>query len=242
MNGGGLCESPISAVRGFDLRVRGFTQIELLAVIAVIAILLVVIIPAANSLSDTAKEGKCLSNIRTVTQATLSYLADNNGQMPPLAFNHGSYYRAGNTPVGFGVLLKQGYLGDHRVIYCPVRDPREPTLPAISITNFVPLEQTATGGKACSYVMGMFAPGERVLATGKTVAIATEYYFYGTANYAWNHDNKNEFTVGYSDGSVRIVPDPEKHLRSGFVLPGPVGFSNYFTSSYGKNTIAPAGQ
>lgn len=63
---------------------RAFTLIELLIVIAILAILFSIGLPAIVKASSLAGQAKCLANIRSMGQATTSYLSDNDLRFPGL--------------------------------------------------------------------------------------------------------------------------------------------------------------
>ena len=62
---------------GFRWR-AGFTLIELLVVIAIIAILAAILLPALSSARDTARRAACMSNLKQVGLAQISYTGDFN--------------------------------------------------------------------------------------------------------------------------------------------------------------------
>lgn len=68
-------------------RVRrvGFTLIELLIVIAIIAILIGLLLPAIGKARGSAQQLKCLSNVKQMTAAALSYANDYKDQIWPVA-------------------------------------------------------------------------------------------------------------------------------------------------------------
>jgi prepilin-type N-terminal cleavage/methylation domain-containing protein/prepilin-type processing-associated H-X9-DG protein len=64
-------------------RGNAFTLIELLVVIAVIAILAAMLLPALARAKSRAQSIFCVSNLRQLQLAWLTYVHDNNGLMPP---------------------------------------------------------------------------------------------------------------------------------------------------------------
>ena len=61
---------------------RKFTLIELLVVIAIIAILAAMLLPALSAARARARAATCVSNMRQVAQAMLSYADDNDNMIP----------------------------------------------------------------------------------------------------------------------------------------------------------------
>ena len=59
-----------------------FTLVELLVVISIIAVLVAILLPALNKAREQAKLVSCMSNVRQVGLACITYAADNEGWYP----------------------------------------------------------------------------------------------------------------------------------------------------------------
>lgn len=71
------------AVRDSAFAARsGFTLLELLVVVAVVLVLAGLLFPVASSMQDSAKDSKCLSNLRSIVTAAHAYANENNGFFP----------------------------------------------------------------------------------------------------------------------------------------------------------------
>lgn len=77
----------VSSCAGYSVRKQvtkfgAFTLIELLVVISIIALLVGILLPALGAARRTARNAVCLSNIRQITVAQLSYAQDNRSFLP----------------------------------------------------------------------------------------------------------------------------------------------------------------
>lgn len=61
---------------------RAFTLVELLAALTVLVVLVALISTATRSVIGSARQSKCVSNLRQLGAACLSFAADNEGSLP----------------------------------------------------------------------------------------------------------------------------------------------------------------
>ena len=96
-------------------RVRAFTLIELLVVIAIIAILAAILFPVFAKARERAKQTTCVSNLKQLGLAIISY-ADDNDDILPQAIGLRS-----STPILPTALpnVMNGYVKSFEVFRCP---------------------------------------------------------------------------------------------------------------------------
>ncbi len=73
------CGRPLARLR----RLKAFTVIELLVVLAVIAVLMGILLPALISVREQSRSAGCLSNLRQIGHAFFMYANDHRGRLPP---------------------------------------------------------------------------------------------------------------------------------------------------------------
>jgi prepilin-type N-terminal cleavage/methylation domain-containing protein len=108
---------------------KRFTLIELLVVVAIIGILISILLPSLGKAREYTKRAVCKSNLAQISKATISYTGDSNGYFPE---NYSAYpgnnwrmtitepyNSAGHKFTKVGLLLKDEYLNELQVAYCP---------------------------------------------------------------------------------------------------------------------------
>jgi type II secretory pathway pseudopilin PulG len=102
-----------------------FTILELLIVVAVIAILVSLLLPSLDKAREQARRAVCLSNVSQICRAGIAFSKNNKGSLPHGHKSigdtgHGDFAIKNNNKFhGAGRLIKEEYLTDPRIVYCP---------------------------------------------------------------------------------------------------------------------------
>ncbi len=108
---GRLVESRIERTR------RGFTLIELLVVLVIVALLAGISYAAYGPARESARQTKCMSNLRQIGQALRMYI-DDYGGIEPIPGQAMGCVELGLPTPGNRVFLKS-YVKNRQVLFCP---------------------------------------------------------------------------------------------------------------------------
>lgn len=169
-------------------RVKGFTVIEILVVIAVIALLLAILMPALQLVREQSRAVVCRSNLKQWGAIFVMYTTENDGLCPMQKF-----YGLG-TPEPWMQLL-QGYSkAPGGISCCPsASKPAQPVAQGIGISEMLNPMAGVIGGAEFT--------GARNLAWGKLIFNIESK---ATAAYYGSYGINNWLSVPYEDGMIII--------------------------------------
>jgi prepilin-type N-terminal cleavage/methylation domain-containing protein/prepilin-type processing-associated H-X9-DG protein len=104
----------------------GFTLVELLVVVTVITVLVSMLLPVLFRVRADVNVMTCESNLRQISQATVSYAASNNGSYPYPATNEMPedwiYWEPGRDLLHGGIARYLSTSNPAKILVCPVDD------------------------------------------------------------------------------------------------------------------------
>jgi prepilin-type N-terminal cleavage/methylation domain-containing protein/prepilin-type processing-associated H-X9-DG protein len=103
---------------------RAFTLVELLVVIGIIAVLMGLLLPSLSRARESAKRLKCLSNLRSLAQATIMYADSSKGWLPNMNPTNTVNDDAATKEVL--VALNREFIKAPAVFHCPSDEDPEP--------------------------------------------------------------------------------------------------------------------
>lgn len=93
-------ESGARAHRAFRVDRRGFSLVELIIVLVIVAALATVAIPFFSDYMKSARNGRCVADLRTIDKAVVAYISDNGN--PPSGNNLSVIGSAATLPDPWG--------------------------------------------------------------------------------------------------------------------------------------------
>jgi competence protein ComGC len=184
-------------------RLRAFTLVELIVIVAVAVLLLLMVVPAISRQKDRSHRITCANNLKQIGMAFKTFGLDSNDQFPMyVEAKHGGSLEALSTGEVFRHFLAiSNELSTPKILVCPA-DTRPPA------SNFFGLANANLsyfiGMDANDSTPAMFLTGDRNLTNG--TVLPPDHILIVTSNNPvnWNHElHRFMGNVGLSDGSVQ---------------------------------------
>jgi len=133
------------SMSGRSTKRGGFSLLELLVVIGVVALLMGLLIPSLQSVLRAGRISACLSHLRSIQVAHMSYMMDNGGYFVGVGLAHGGL---GNEEAAWINTLERHY-GSREVLQSPLD--RSPHWTAEAGGEGIPLPGTTDRFRRASY-------------------------------------------------------------------------------------------
>ncbi len=220
--------APVRVGRGSMMKPRAgqkhaggaFTLIELLVVISIIAILLSLLLPGINSALQRAKRASCMSNMRGLQQAYISYAQSHNDTLVSSHTAVGAWVGPGNTIPAITNGQLYATLNDVRPYHCPASQLH--LYRSYSINGYLNGEWTASGARR--YADLLFA--------ARTIVFVEECDLRGylMGSFIANRNTWIDYVaINHLDGDNFSFADGHMEYRT-YVSPDTFGITGHSTS------------
>lgn len=126
--------------KGCARRVRGFTLIEVLVVVAIIALLISILLPALRNAREQARNAVCVSNLKQCVTGAITLILERNMRKERISTNF-----------GWAVYTMNANKGETGVFTCP-NDPDPKPIPAF----FIKIDDSGYGTGGTTSTDGIF--------------------------------------------------------------------------------------
>jgi prepilin-type processing-associated H-X9-DG protein/prepilin-type N-terminal cleavage/methylation domain-containing protein len=192
---------------------RGFTLVELLAVIAIMAVLVSIVVVSIGSVRSSAATSRCASNLRQLGMAANLYSQDHKGAGAPP-----NYYNALTAGGYLPVLTQSDMLARSGVWACPGDETVRSTISATPIDNVsyvincqrVGLPPDYWNTSKLSKVSEIDNPARIIyFADAKSSGAGTKWWI-NKASGNWNIEFRHggRANMLFFDGHVDAIPEP----------------------------------
>ena len=184
-------------------KIKNFTLVELLIVIAIIAILASMLLPALNKAREKAKTTNCMSNLKQLAIITANYTLEQYGYLYPAWYKQQVWTKAINAAGGF--IGTPRYLSyQPKILACPTR---LVTMPGYSMNTsgyfHYGINQYLAGDDTlpspATKLDKIKNPSSRFILTETTGDYYVNTSLYGTGNYRLDYRHNGSLNLLFVD-------------------------------------------